>query len=300
MRKNPMEKVKMNLKISNNDLKEYSNTLYNEIQNDKFFSRVKEEGWADLEIKNNVTKFKEYLADMHKAEEIKTYEDCLKNNMTSRLVLIRNRNIIERSYEPLKPYQDYIDYISKFFYADFGDLPHDASFNNVIKRIKSSLGRNYKSNKWAYLSGTLRSGRSYAALAFLNWYYEKNKDNEKIRYAFIDFPLRVKELNDLYFKNKTDFNELIDAYSNIDYLVIDNFGNEYKNELIRDGIIYPILMNRAAKKKMTIFTSDFSLSELTYLYNFKKGYPDLMAKKILELLKSTIGEETNCGNLPIY
>ena len=163
-----MEKVKMNIKISNNDLKEYSNTLYNEIQNDKFFSRVKEEGWTDLEIKNNVTKFKEYLADMHKAEEIKTYEDCLKNNMTSRLVLVRNRNIIERSYEPLKPYQDYIDYISKFFYADFGDLPHDASFNNVIKRIKSSLGRNYKSNKWAYLSGTLRSGRSYAALAFLN------------------------------------------------------------------------------------------------------------------------------------
>ena len=101
-----MEKVKMNIKISNNDLKEYSNTLYNEIQNDKFFSRVKEEGWTDLEIKNNVTKFKEYLSDMHKAEDIKTYEDCLRNNMTSRLVLIRNGNIIERSYETLKPYQD--------------------------------------------------------------------------------------------------------------------------------------------------------------------------------------------------
>ena len=50
-------------------------------------------------------KFSEYLSDIKKARKIRTYEDCLKANMTQRLILVRNGKILEAGksvYEPSK------------------------------------------------------------------------------------------------------------------------------------------------------------------------------------------------------
>ena len=52
-----MEKIKSNLNISTNDLKEYAKELYNQILNAEFYHVLVEEGWNQDEIFNNVTKF---------------------------------------------------------------------------------------------------------------------------------------------------------------------------------------------------------------------------------------------------
>ena len=91
-----MEKLNANLHISNDSLKEYQKELYAKILNDDDFHILVEEGYTNQEIFDNVMKFSEYLSDIKKARKIRTYEDCLKANMTQRLILVRNGKIIER------------------------------------------------------------------------------------------------------------------------------------------------------------------------------------------------------------
>ena len=71
-----MEKVRMTLKISNNDLDEYRKELFNKILNDPNYKVIVDEGFSNEEIYKNVTKFDEFLEDIKIAQKIKTYDDC--------------------------------------------------------------------------------------------------------------------------------------------------------------------------------------------------------------------------------
>lgn len=293
-----MEKVTMNLNISDKDLSEYANSLFNSIQNDSFYPLLKKEGWTDKEIKDNVTKFKEYLDDMHKASKIKTYADCLKYNMTSRTILVRNGKVIERSYLPLDPYKDHSEYMDSFVYADFGDVPEDASLKNVQKTIKSAIRKAMLEHRRLYLYGASRTGKSYSALAFLNWVY-KNKKDEHPTFAFLNCAKRISELGNMNYKKKDDFESLIEDYSNVDYLVLDGFGNEFKTDFIRDGVVYRILSARYSKDKFTIFTSNFKLKEVAELYELKSGR-NLISSQLYTLLQDKVKNIIDCGSLPLY
>ena len=292
-----MEKIKMNLKISDENLKSYSNELFNKIQNDPYYPELIKEGWTDLEIKNNIGKFNEYIEDLHLAEKIHTYEDCLALNRNSRVKLVRRGKIIERDFVPLKPYLERISYLKRFVCADFNDVSINANINLVDTKRKMAVWKNIKNNKWIFLKGGPRTGKSYIALATLNYFYEKDVSYS---FGFVNTILRFKELNGVYYKDRADFNELIDAYSEVDFLVLDGFGDEYRNEMIRDTILYPIILNRYTKRKMTIFTSRFSLYELTKLYSFKKYSTDIIAERLFEMIKEMCDKEIDCGNLPIY
>lgn len=294
-----MEKIKSPIKISVKDLDAYSDQLYNEILNDEFYPTLVEEGWNNLEIKKNVTKFKEYLDDMHKAKEIKTYEDCIKKNMTQRLVLVRNGTLIERNFETLKPFKDYTDFLNHFFVYDFTSLPTDANLEKCIKSLTKDINNKLKNGRWIYLYGAPRSGRSYASFALLRRLYSMKK-YKNYSYGFADSILRFKQLNELYFTDKSYFNELLNQYSNVDFLVIDNFGSEYKNELIRDTILLPIIQERNAKNKLTIFTSDFNFDEVEELYTFKKYGKDIISKKIFDLIRTKCNGLVDAGSLALY
>ena len=68
------------IKVSNNDLDEYSNELFNKVLNSKYYGLLVEEGWTNEEIKRNISKFNDYVSDLELTEKIKTYDDCVKYN----------------------------------------------------------------------------------------------------------------------------------------------------------------------------------------------------------------------------
>ena len=82
-----MEKVRMTLKISNNDLDEYRKELFNKILNDPNYKVIVDEGFSNEEIYKNVTKFDEFLEDLKIAQKIKTYDDCKAFNKFERIIL---------------------------------------------------------------------------------------------------------------------------------------------------------------------------------------------------------------------
>ncbi len=91
----------------------------------------------------------------------------------------------------------------------------------------------------------------------------------------------------------------MDLYCNCDVLVFDDFGNEFKNDLIRDSIIFEIISKRSAAHLFTIFTSDFSIEDIVTLYSTSKSAA-LRAKQIGRLIKNNAQEEINLGEISIY
>ena len=104
----------------------------------------------------------------------------------------------------------------------------------------------------------------------------------------------------MYFKDRTYFNELINSYSEVDFLLFDNFGSEFKNEIIRDTILYPIIKTRLTNSKTTIFTSDFLLDEVKALYTFSKwNHPDYINDQLFEALNKAVSQ-LEVSNIPLY
>ena len=91
-------------------------------------------------------------------------------------------------------------------------------------------------------------------------------------------------------KTKKDLQDLIA----VDLLVLDDFGNEYKNVFIRDTIIYPLLNERLKNGKLTWFTSAYTVKDIINMYSFKSNYSP-KAAQLGELIKSLAKEFTLTG-----
>ena len=82
-------------------------------------------------------------------------------------------------------------------------------------------------------------------------------------------------------------------------LVLDDFGNEHKNDFERDAILFEILSKRSANRLFTIFTSDFNIDEIVTLYGTTKAAM-IRARQIGRLIKGNVKEETSLGEVGIY
>lgn len=152
------------------------------------------------------------------------------------------------------------------------------------KQIGASLKDNFKN--WFYVYGDLGTGKSYALAAFCNDLARKGK-----KVCFMNATKRFDELKGLAIKNKEDFLKMMKTLYNLDYLVIDDFGNEYKSDYVRDQIIMPILAERTKNHKATLFASDFSIDEIEELYSQKYG-TKILAKKLVNLIRSNLRNES--------
>ena len=281
--------------VVNDEIEEYQKELYNKIFNSEYYPLLMEQGWTNEEIFNNVTKFNEYISDLELSKKIKTYSDCIKYNKFQRVILTLKNQVIEREYIPLKPYADHVKYLSHFERRDFNDELINANWANLKQGVKKYIAEHLKQNKWIYLTGPIRSGRTYSAAALINKQYVKK--DEKI--AFVNTPKLITELNNEFFKNKLEFNEDLNLYSTIDVLVLDDFGSEYKNEIVRDMMILPILRARATNDLVTIFTSDYSINEVGQLYSFTRT-TDIVGKQLKELLTSKCDKAMMVNDISVY
>jgi primosomal protein DnaI len=79
----------------------------------------------------------------------------------------------------------------------------------------------------------------------------------------------------------------------IEYLVIDEFGSEFKSDYVRDQIVLPLLSERSKEHRITFFASDYSLEEIEELYGAKYG-GRLIAKKLVSLIKNNLDPKAEC------
>ena len=65
-----------------------------------------------------------------------------------------------------------------------------------------------------------------------------------------------------------------------DYLAIDDIGSEYVSSWVRDEVWYNIINDRLDNKKITYFSSNFSLKALVKIYAETKEIKDYEIKLI--------------------
>ncbi len=254
-------------------------------------------------VEENIVKIYDLVRDINYCNKCPGVKKCAKSNPLLCTRIIYSQGEVDRQMVPCKELLKDVTFKKQFVVRDFEEDWLDSS----LRSIDRTSGRNKamvkyhdfiknKQASWIYLTGSKNSGRSYFAAALIVDAARKNRGPV----CFLNSTLRLREINDLgYGKKKEEFDKKLELYSNIPILVLDDFGNEFKNDFVRDAILFPILSTRASKRLLTIFTSDFTISDIEALYsNTKAGA--IRAKQIAKLIQSMCDEEISLGDISIY
>ena len=206
---------------------------------------------TDEEIFNNVSKFIKVMEDKKVCKMCPGLSKCPKATQGIELSLIIDPDTDLISHEYVRcqhqKYKDDLD--AKFIVRSFEDwfltyttkeLFDNPDYINARFNIVSYLADNYNKHG-IFLNGTRFGGKTFILALFAKQFAEENYGDV----AFVDAPSYLKKLNDLNFVKKDEFEFKLSELMNVDLLVLDDFGNEYKNEFIRDTIVFPLLNERS-------------------------------------------------------
>lgn len=251
-------------------------------------------------IEKEIVKIYDFVSDLNFCKTCPGINNC--NKQTPRLCtkIVYKNGIISRKLVPCKKYLEYINFKGQIKTRDFPD----EWLESELKRIDFSEGRTeaikkYKAffqnenNEWLYLLGEAGTGRSFLAANIAIDVAKKGLGPV----SFIDVASRFKELASI--KDNDKFNALIDQYISVPVLVMDDLGNEYKSDFVRENILFPILNWRAKNHLYTIITSDFNINDIAYMYQTNQASKP-KAEQIKRLLKRMCGKEINQGTISVY
>ena len=247
-------------------------------------------------IYENIAKVYDFVSDLNYCKNCPGIKKCSKNNPMLCTKIVYTHGQVEREFIKRVAFER--TFQVRDFDEDWLDVKLLEIDRNKGRNSAAKVYNNYLKNgvnDWLYLKGMKNSGRSYFAAAIVVDAAKHNKGP----IAYLNSSLRIKDLYDISSKAKERFQKDLDFYSNVPILVLDDFGNEYKNDYVRDAIVFQILSNRASKRLFTIFTSDFSLEEIEILYSTSKA-GQIRAKQIVNLIKSMAKEEISLGEISIY
>ena len=302
-----MEQRKVKPILLSKDLNEYISEQLNILYDDKLMANYLKELGISVDL---VEKYLDIFMDIH--DDLKYCQNCpgiakcSKKNPTLLVRPIIREDRIDRKLAVCHLLEKKLICEKKFIVRDFKDSIIGKTIKNksdldITESRKASVTKflsilEDNSSSWIYLYGSTKLGKSYMIALFIQTLLE---NNENATCAFLDSTSRIKELTDLSFTNKQMFNELLEEYMNVDYLVLDDFGNEYKNEYIRDNIIYPLLSYRSKENKPVYFTSHYSISEIVTLYGISAS-GKIRARQLGDLIKTMAIKEIHLEGVKVY
>lgn len=298
-----MERLNNNFNIElDKDLKDYAKKLYKNLLDDAdLYKELVDEGFSNQEIFDHIGLFTDLKENRDLDKKIKSFDDCVKYNHYYYFKVVRKGLNFDKVFYANKFYEDYLKYCGHFIFKDFDNEFNEINYNNIknYPGAKSEIKKKLKKKQRIYLTGAFRSGRTYISIAMCNSYINKHID---CKVAFINCPKRFSELVDLYFNDKETFKSLMESIKNSDFVVLDDFGSEFKSSTVRDLVVKPILLYRASNNLNTIFTSNFNLNEIYKMYeiNSKDGNGSLNVKEIKDVLDNKVENELLLSNLSVF
>lgn len=271
-----------------------------QLMNDPFvMEEIKRLEASEDEVRENISAFLSFQEDHDYCSKCPGLAGCAKSERHYQVRLQRRGKFIERSYEPCPLLMAKIEQDSKYWYDDFPSEWKVTGFASIDGKKTRSVAiaaaievARGQSERWLFLNGSHRQGKTYLMVAFIN---EIVKSGAR-RAAVINAGVRFKELLDMAITDKPGFKQTFDDLCTIDVLGIDDFGNEYKSDFLRDQIVYPLLLERARNKKVTMFTSDFSIAEIGTLYSSSEA-GRIRSRQLVRLLKDYCGEELKISGI---
>ncbi len=260
-------------------------------------------GIPEEKINNNIGKIYDFVCDINYCKNCPGFANCAKNNKHMITKITYENNIVDTQITPCKMLTKQILLEKQFVCRDFDDKLLTLSLSDIDGKNneeRKALLNSYKSlckendTTWMYITGAEGTGRSYLATVLAVDLAKKDRGP----IAFINASKRFKELATLSIKDEENFQKRMNILLTVPVLVIDDFGNEFKTDFVRDAILLPILSKRSARKLFTIFTSDFTIEDIETMYDTSKS-AGIRAKQISRILNSS-SEEFNLGEVSPY
>ncbi|MCR8612976.1 MAG: ATP-binding protein [Mycoplasma sp.] len=244
--------------------------------------RIKELGITAEMILENEILFEQILIEQEENDQDRNFITwfTLSNNNKIKKIFVRPKH---------KKFLDYQKYIltNKIF-----PISSDAILTNInnvegrqsffahvidfIKNIKE------KDQKGLYLYGKMGIGKTFLAQSVID---HVSKKSISVSFA---------PVNELMMKLKTlmqtpKFNSLVEVLKKSSVLVLDDIGAETISEWFRDEVLFSILSFRMENKLKTIFTSNYSMNELSKKEAFtsnKKFVDYEKSNRLMERIKA--------------
>lgn len=300
-----MEKFRAETIVSEEmDMQAYINELVDEIRKDKdVYNEIKKLNLTLGEVRENVAKLTDFMNDFNYCKYCPGINECNKKIPHTSIKIHKEGNFITSDTEPCSKILEQLKFDSHYIVKDFKpdwrtsalrSLDLSENRRPAIKEFAKVL--NGKCTRWLYIRGNHKVGKSYLAVTFANEFIAVT--DQKV--AVMNCNERINQLADLSYKDKGYFEEQMDILADVPLLVLDNFGEEYKNEYVRDQIIIPLLSARANKSKVTIFTTEFTIDEIQKMYSIGKNGGDIRGKQLGNILRDLCEEEFDLTGASVY
>ena len=286
------------------DMKSYINKLVKELRDDiEVYERLKSLNLTMGEVKENIGKLTDFKEDYNYCKACPGIEKCGKKTPHISMYVVKEGTFIATKYEPCHKIMEQIRLDSKYLVADFPGEWRGTNFSTIDnssnrRPVVRAVINNLKGNNsdWIFIKGNHKIGKSFLLVASANEFISATNQQA----AVINARTRFKELADLSISNPNEFTKNLVALSNVGLLAIDDFGDEYKSEYIRDQILMPILLEREHQNKLTMFTSNYTIKEIQQLYAIGKSGGDIRAKQLANVLEEMCHEEFDLTGVSIY
>lgn len=286
-----MEKDK--LKFSETDIKEYRQQLIKEIYADKeLMSELNNLNVSSRMIEDNASFVYEYLEAKKSVSACAKAGLCLQENHFHNLKLNVDGKFITTEIAACPLFAKEQALISRFVIRDFPSSALKLRFKDLVERksfnaFRAEMFRLIKDERQSvFVTSPHNLGVLEESVIFI---MQALMDNETVRAGVINLPRLVSEFATDIYDKKMEIDNRLNYLREIDYLVIDELGNEETNNLIRDVIIFPLINSRIKDNKKTVFLSELSLEELTRLY--MPNRQNVRGQQIINLIKNSIKRE---------
>ena len=288
----------------NVDMKKYIDELLEKLKADKdVYESLKPLGLTIKDVRDNIGKLADYQEDFNVCKQCPGFSKCPKKEKHISMYVYKDGSYITTRSEPCKEFIKEMETDSKYVAKDF---PQEWK-KSVLKNLDLSENRRPlikefvniakgKSNKWLFVQGNHKVGKSFVLVTFANEFVALGLG----KVAVINAAKQFKNLADIAYSDKEGFKSTIDLLSTVPLLVIDEFGQEYKNEFIRDQIVIPVLNERSHHDLPTFFSSEFSIKEIQQLYSIGKNGGAIRGKQLGSLLTDMCEKEFDLTGASIY
>ncbi len=260
--------------------KQYVNEHKNE---DPFLATI-----SDDIIFKYYDKVYDYLKDQEYCKHCPGLDKCEKEKFPQQTVgLTISNNVIERSISPCKLSLEESSISSQFQVRDFPSAWNRLEMKKDMDRLDERMEafqRVVGDNKSAFIYGADKSGKTYFAAMLANELARHGQGP----ICFLDSPTRIKEIYDA---RGDEQKNLIRRYQLCNVLIIDNFGDEFSSDFVRDNIVSLILDFRFSHDLLTILVSRYHLDEIRGIYGGNTSGGNAKASRLVETIRGACGGE---------
>ena len=270
---------------NNNELTE----IFEEIKSDeKYYDQLIKLGLNDEKIKEYLLTIYSNYKNTKICENCKGFDSCQSTTKHYLNKLMYEDGVVYNEYNLCKYGKDKSISKNLIIYKDApkeyfdGNLKIDAHKVRVplLKKFKAILEQNDE-KPFVFITSNNKSGSTLISCQFLKKYVSSNLKSG----AIIDSFKLIESLNDLYFQDKTLFNDKFNQIASINFLILDKLSRANITEFKRDNILLPLINSRLANKLPTFIISDFDPEQTVDSFNVKNNFnnpKNLLLKNIFD------------------